>query len=258
MELKGLNAVITGAAAGLGQVVALTLAQHGANLLIADKQSGDHTLGQIQEMGGTARFIPCDVRKEDDVVALGKTAGEYFGGKIDILVNNAAHNGYYHLLQDMPLHEWEDTLRVNLTGVMLVTREITPYMIQMGTGRIVNVASNVARRGLPYRGDYVCSKWALLGLTQTLALELAPHNIRVNAVCPGPIEGDRIEQVMDMHAKVENRTPAEVRTEWENSAPMMRFVKPDEVASIIVFLLSDSSSCMTGQALNATGGFLMT
>ena len=105
---------------------------------------------------------------------------------------------------------------------------------------------------------YVCSKWALLGLTQTLALENAAHNIRVNAVCPGPIEGDRIEDVMAHHAKAEGKTIAEVRRDWEDAAPMKRFVTPEEVVNAMLFLCSEESSAMTGQALNVTGGFLMT
>ena len=98
----------------------------------------------------------------------------------------------------------------------------------------------------------------MLGFTQTLALELASSNIRVNAVCPGPIEGDRIEQVMEMHAEAEGLTAAQVRENWAGTAPMKRFARPEEVAAQIAFLCSDDSACMTGQGLNATCGFIMT
>jgi len=119
------------------------------------------------------------------------------------------------------------------------------------------VSSNVAKRGLPYRADYVCSKWALLGFNQTLALEMAPHNIRVNAVCPGPIEGDRIEDVMRRHAEVEKKTVAEIRRAWQEAAPMNRFIEPGEVVALTLFLSSEDASAMTGQAINVTGGFIM-
>ena len=104
----------------------------------------------------------------------------------------------------------------------------------------------------------MCSKWAILGLTQTLALENAEHNIRVNAVCPGPIEGDRIEEVVANQARVEGKLPAGIRSERANAAPMRRFIAPEEVAKTMMFLCSSEASAMTGQALNVTGGFLMT
>jgi 2-hydroxycyclohexanecarboxyl-CoA dehydrogenase len=157
----------------------------------------------------------------------------------------------------MPLAHWRETIEINLTGTMLVTRTVLPFMLDRKAGAIVTTASNVARRGLPYRADYVCSKWAILGFTQTLALEVASQNIRVNAVCPGPIEGDRIEDVMGRHAEVEGKSIAEVRREWEAS-PMNRFVEPQEVASVMLFLCSSEASAMTGQAINVTGGFIMT
>ena len=122
---------------------------------------------------------------------------------------------------------------------------------------IVNVASNVGRRGLPFRADYVCSKWVVIGLTQTLALELVDDGVRVNAVCPGPITGDRIEQVMGMHTDAEGKNLERVRAEWE-AVPMGRFVEPSEVAGMIAFLAGDDASFMTGQSLTATDGFIMT
>ena len=154
-----------------------------------------------------------------------------------MLVNNAGFNGHYSLIKDMPLAHWRETIEINLTGTMLVTRTVLPFMLDRKAGAIVTTASNVARRGLPYRADYVCSKWAILGFTQTLALEVASHNIRVNAVCPGPIEGDRIEDVMAHHAEIEGKSVAEVRREWE-ATPMNRFVEPQEVAAAMLFLCS--------------------
>ena len=197
------------------------------------------------------------MRDEDGVKKAVGEAAEFFAGRIDVLVNNAGFNGHYNLIKDMPLAHWRETIDINLTGTMLVTRAVLPLMIERKAGAIGITASNVARRGLPYRADYVCSKWALLGFTQTLALEIVSHNIRVNAVCPGPIEGDRIEDVMAHHAAVEGKALAEVRREWE-ATPMNRFVKPQEVAAAMLFLCSAEASAMTGQAINVTGGFIMT
>lgn len=251
------NVIITGAATGLGQIVALDFAREDANILIADFQTPTKTLEMINEIGGNVEYIKCDLRNEDDVIQMGKFAGEHFDKKIDILVNNAGFNGKAQLVKDMKLEDWQYTISLNLTGTMLVAREIIPYMIDRKEGKIINVSSNVARRGLPYRSDYVSSKWALIGLTQTLALELADSNIRVNAVCPGPISVDRINQVMEMHAEAEGKPVEQVAKEWAD-VPMKRFIEPEEVSRVIQFLASDASSAMTGQALNVTGGLIMT
>jgi NAD(P)-dependent dehydrogenase (short-subunit alcohol dehydrogenase family) len=257
MTLAGKTAIVTGAAAGIGRHIALRLAQDGARLLVADIQDGAATVDAIRASRGQAEYLVCDVSEESAVRAFGVQVRERTD-RVDILVNNAGINGDAQLVLDMPVAAWERTLRINLTGTMLAVREIAPLMVAGGGGRIVNVASNVARRGLPFRGDYVASKWAVLGLTQTLALELVEHGIRVNAVCPGPVEGDRIEQVMEMHARAEGRTLADVRRAWSEDAPMKRLIEPEEVAAVVRFLVGDESSAMTGQALNVTGGFIMT
>jgi NAD(P)-dependent dehydrogenase (short-subunit alcohol dehydrogenase family) len=251
------NVVITGAATGLGRVIAQCFAREGADIAILDHQSAAETQALVKAEGRRCVTLRCDVRDETAVDEAVQGAAGFFNRRIDVLVNNAGFNGHYALVKDMPLAHWRETLDINLTGAMLVTRAVLPLMIGAKAGVIVTTASNVARRGLPYRADYVCSKWALLGLTQTLALENAPHNIRVNAVCPGPIEGDRIEDVMAHHAGVEGKTLAQVRKEWE-AVPMNRFVEPQEVAAVMMFLCSAESSAMTGQALNVTGGFIMT
>ena len=251
------NVIVTGSSEGVGRTIAAAFAKEGARLVLVNRRLATETEKLVAAAGGRADSIVCDITKEADVIAMGNKAADMLGGKIDILVNNAGFNGKASLVQNMQLEDWEYTLRVNLTGTMLVCRAIVPHMIAQKSGRIVNMASNVGRRGLPFRADYVCSKWALLGFTQTLALELVSHNIRVNAVCPGPIEGDRIEQLVHMHAEAEGKSFEDMHKAWEN-VPMKRFAKPEEVASVIQFLCSDESSAMTGQSLNITCGFIMT
>lgn len=252
------HVVITGGAAGLGRTIAQSFAREGADIAILDFQSAAETEALVAAQGRRCATFDCDVRDEAAVEKGVQAATAFHDGRIDVLVNNAGFNGHYSLVKDMPLAHWRETLEINLTGTMLITRAVLPVMIAARSGAIVTTASNVARRGLPYRADYVCSKWAILGLTQTLALENATHNIRVNAVCPGPIEGDRIEDVMQHHAEVEGKSVAEIRKAWEEAAPMNRFVTPQEVANAMLFLCSAEASAMTGQALNITGGFLMT
>lgn len=258
MRFNGKNVLVTGASAGLGQVIATSFAAEGADVAILDFADGSRTRDLVRAAGRRSEVFKADVRDEAAVAAAVDGVLDFFGGRIDTLVNNAGFNGHYSLIKDMTLDHWRETLDINLTGTMLVTRTVIPHMIARRAGTIGITASNVARRGLPYRADYVCSKWAILGFTQTLALELASDGIRVNAVCPGPIEGDRIEDVMVHQAAVEGKTLPEMRKAWEDASPMKRFVTPEEVAAAMLFLTSDASSAMTGQALNVTAGFLMT
>lgn len=250
------KAIITGSSEGVGRDIALGYAKEGAHVLLVNRRKPDETMKLIREAGGKADYLICDISDEDQVKKMAADAGNIFEGKLDILMNNAGFNGKVSLVKDMHLSDWEYTLRVNLTGTMMVCREIIPYLINNGSGKVVNMASNVGKRGLPLRSDYVCSKWALLGFTQTLALELVDYNIRVNAVCPGPIEGDRIEQIVSMHAEVEGISHEEMHKAWEQ-VPMKRFVTARECADVVLFLSSEESSAMTGQALNITGGFIM-
>ena len=258
MRFAGKNVLVTGAAAGVGRTIATGFAKEGADIAIIDFQDAATTAGAVEALGRTCRTFRADIRDEAQVDRAVASVAEAFGGRIDVLINNAGFNGHYALVKDITLDHWRETLDINLTGTMLVTKAVLPHMIARKAGAIGTTASNVARRGLPYRADYVCAKWALLGFNQTVALEVAEHGIRVNAVCPGPIEGDRIEDVMAHHAEVEGRPVAEIRRIWADAAPMKRFVTPEEVAAVLMFLCSDDSSAMTGQALNVTGGFLMT
>lgn len=248
--------IVTGSSEGVGRKIAVGFAREGAFVLLVNRRKPDETMKLIIDEGGSCDYLICDISKENEVKQMAKEAGNKLNGKLDILVNNAGFNGKVSLVKDMKLSDWEYTLKVNLTGTMMVCRELIPFLVKNGEGKIVNMSSNVGKRGLPFRSDYVCSKWALLGFTQTLALELVDHNIRVNAVCPGPIEGDRIEQIVEMHASVEGKSHEDMHKEWEN-VPMKRFVTPREVTDVILFLTSDESSAMTGQALNITGGFIM-
>jgi 2-hydroxycyclohexanecarboxyl-CoA dehydrogenase len=257
MRFAQKNVLVTGAATGLGRQVARAFAAEGADIAILDFASATETGLEVASLGRRCETFQSDVRDEEGVRKAVAGAAKFFGGRIDVLVNNAGFNGHYSLIKDMPLAHWRETIDINLTGTMLVTRSVLPFMLDRKAGAIVTTASNVARRGLPYRADYVVSKWAILGFTQTLALEVASHNIRVNAVCPGPIEGDRIEDVMADHAEIEGKSIADMRREWK-ATPMNRFVEPQEVAAVMLFLCGPESSAMTGQAINVTGGLIMT
>ncbi|MFZ4413475.1 MAG: SDR family NAD(P)-dependent oxidoreductase [Bacteroidales bacterium] len=248
--------VITGSSEGLGRQIALQFAKEGAYVILVDRSVAEETMKLIHKCNGKCDFVLCDISDEEQVVNMGLMVKKISKGKIDILINNAGFNGKANLIENMKLEDWNKTLGINITGTMMVSREIIPMLKANGKATIVNLSSNTGKRGLPFRSDYVCSNWARIGFTQTLALELVNYNIRVNAVCPGPIEGARIEQLVKMHSDAEGSSFEEMHKAWEN-VPMKRFMKPEEVANVILFLASDDSNAMTGQAINITGGLIM-
>lgn len=240
--------VVLGGAGGIGARTVQRFADEGATVVAVDQ---DH--GQVP--GSVASFT-ADVTDSTGLRRAFEAAEAH--GPIKVVVNAVGISARASLVVDFDPQVWQRTLEVNLVGSMLVGAEAVRRMQRTGGGAVVYLSSNVARRGLPYRSDYVASKWGLLGLTQTLALEAVQHGIRVNAVCPGPVDTPRLWQTIDGHAAAEGKTRDQVADEWRASAPMKRFIEIDEVADVIMFLASDASSAMTGQALNVTGGFVMT
>jgi len=253
MLLQGKTALITGGGQGIGLAIATAFAKEGAALIIADLDPETAGIQKPRESGAQVANHKVDVTDERQVVSLFASLD-----RLDILVNNVGVYGPVKKIVDMDREAWDRTFAVNLTSAMLCSREAVKRMAVQRSGNIINVASNVARRGLPYRGCYVATKWAMLGFTQTLALETAEFNIRVNAILPGPVPTPHLDEVMRLHAVVEGRSVEEVAENWRLCAPMKRFVQPEEVGSVAVFLASEMSSAMTGQSINVTCGFLMT
>lgn len=167
MRFVNKNVLITGAAAGLGKVIATTFAHEGADVFVLDRQPADETAAAITADGRRAASAPCDVPDEKQVERGVDAAADFFQRRIDVRINNAGFNGHYELIEDIDLNHWRETLDINLTGTMLVTRAALPLTIARKSGAIGTTAANVSRRGLPRRADYVCAKWAILGLNQT-------------------------------------------------------------------------------------------
>jgi NAD(P)-dependent dehydrogenase (short-subunit alcohol dehydrogenase family) len=250
--------LITGAGGGIGQALVKAFGERGASLVAADltDEMAGRAVALAEHIGAPCRPVTGDVADADTGRRWVDSAVAQFG-HLDVLINNAGIGGPVNPVQNMDLDGWRRTLDVNLTGTLLCSQAAVNVMLPQKSGVIINVSSNVGKRGHPTRAAYVASKWGMIGLTQTLALEVARDGIRVHAVCPGPVEGERVEGFIQRQALVQGITPDEVRAEWIASMPIGRMITAEEVAEVVVFLASSRASGMTGQAINITGGMVM-
>lgn len=258
LDFTGQIVLITGAGGGIGQTLVQTFGMRGASIVAADLNDEivQHAITAAQEVNAPYITVTGDLSDPATPLAWVDAAIRQYG-HLDILINNAGIGGPVNLIQHMDVDGWNKTLAVNLTGAMLCARATIPVMLSQHHGVIINVASNVGKRGHPTRGAYVVSKWGMLGLTQTLALEVAHEGIRVHAVCPGPVEGERVEGFIRRQAEAQGVTADDVRAEWVDSIPVGRMVTAQEVANVVAFLASERATGMTGQSINITGGMVM-
>lgn len=256
MKLTDRVAIVTGGAQGIGAAIARRFAQEGATVVVADLNPSSEFADELVAEGHRAVHVTVDVADETSVEQLFATVDSQFG-RLDVLVNNAGIGTPVASIVDTTTEAWERTLRINLTGTMMCTRAALVAMTKQGSGNILNIASNVGKRGVPLRSAYACSKWAMIGLTQTAALEAAADGIRVNALLPGNVDTPHLREVVQMHADAAGQTFEEYSEMLRNLSPMGRYVELDEIASTALFLVSDDSSAMTGQAVNVTAGWIM-
>jgi NAD(P)-dependent dehydrogenase (short-subunit alcohol dehydrogenase family) len=247
MQQSGRVAVVTGAARGLGRVIAATLAREGCTLVLADVTDCAATAAEVTALGGRVWPSRTDVSSETDVLALAAGVRDRFG-RADVLVNNA---GVSLLVpaEETTAEAWRRVLDINLTGAFLLCREFGMQMLAAGSGSVVNVASIAGLRGVSHRAAYNASKHGLVGLTSTLAAEWGGRGVRVNAVCPGWIrtEMDAEDQASGGY------TDADI----VNQVPMARFASPNDVAAAVAFLADPSrSSFVNGVALPVDGGWV--
>ena len=173
---------------------------------------------------------------------------------IDLLVNNAGISGPTARLEDQPIDDWAKTIGINLNGTFHMTRAAIPLLRCRAPGSgIVNMGSNAGLLGCPLRGPYVASKWAIVGLTKTLAMELGPEGIRVNAICPGSVAGERINRVIAADAVARNLTPEEVEHEYKRQSSLRCFAEAEDIAAMVRFLMSPGGHRISGQALAIDG-----
>lgn len=249
MQLEGKLAVITGAATGIGRATALLFAQEGAAVVVGDvnEAGARQTVADIATAGGKAWFFPCDVTNAGDVAALFNNAAGAMGG-IDIIINNAGVQRSGRVTE-FSESDWDLLMEVNPRSCFLGAKYGVPYLVQRGGGVIVNVASLAGLKGGPGMTAYSASKGAIIAFTKALAAELAPANIRVNAMCPGWIDTPFNQPAIDFMGgrDVQDRVVEQI-------VPLGRQGVPEEIATGMLFLASDASSYMTGQSLVIDGG----
>jgi 3-oxoacyl-[acyl-carrier protein] reductase len=247
--LEGKVAIVTGAAQGIGRAYALGLAREGASVVVGDiiEDGGRETVRLIEAEGLKGSFIRADVSDVQSTLALAQGAADLFGG-IDILVNNAAmFQGLpSESMMDMPVERWERVLAVNTTGAFLVCRAVVPFMQKRGGGIIVNQTSTAAYIGTPNRMNYNVSKAAIIPMTKTMARELGPHKIRVNAIAPGPVATDALKGV-----------PQAALDRIATAQCIPRIGQPEDLVGPLLFLVSDMSAWISGQVLSVDGGNIM-
>jgi NAD(P)-dependent dehydrogenase (short-subunit alcohol dehydrogenase family) len=253
MELDGISGarvIVTAGGSGIGAVIAARFAEAGARVFICDVDSAcvDRQTSADDGIGACV----ADVSSAEDVDRLFREAQAFLGG-LDVLVNNAGIGGPVGCVEDLDVDGWRRTLDVNLTGAFLCARRAVPILKRQRSGSIVGMSSHYGLLGGPTRAPYVASKWAIIGLTKTLAMELGPFGIRANAICPGGVEGERLERVMRLEAEEKGITGEQLRDEWVRGCSLRTFVSPDDVAAMILFLCSSRGARISGQAIAVDG-----
>ncbi len=255
--LRDRIAWVTGAARGLGEAISRRLAQEGAHVVMTDINVAGvkrAAAAIAEETGRRTLALPCDVTVEEETEAVVARALEAFG-RLDILVANAGIV-IAGELTEIPVADWRKVIEVNLVGYFLSARAAARVMKEQRSGVIIQINSKSGKKGSFRNSAYAASKFGGIGLTQSIALELAPYGVRVNAVCPGNLLDSPLwqESLYEQYAKRWGISPEEVRRRYEEQVPLGRGCTYDDVCNVVVFLASDQASYMTGQAINVTGG----
>ncbi len=248
--IENKRVVVTAGAAGLGRAIAEGFYRAGARVYVCDVDAnGLKDLAVARPEIGRSR---ADVADPDQVARLFEEARAGLGG-LDVLINNAGIAGPTGPTEDCGIEDWRRTLGVNLDDAFYCLRHAIPLIKAAGAGSIVNLSSTAGLFGYPLRAPYVASKWALVGLTKTLAIELGPFGIRANAVCPGSIDGPRMDRVIAAEAAARGTSEAVVREAYTRQTSLRSFIDASDVAEMVLFLCSDAGAKITGQAMAVDG-----
>jgi NAD(P)-dependent dehydrogenase (short-subunit alcohol dehydrogenase family) len=254
-RFDGSGVLVTGGAAGMGRAIAEAFLGEGAEVVIADI-NGDRVAKTAEELSsaGTVTSVECDVTNAVQVEEMVRVGDERLGG-IDVLVNNAGVITMDKTV-DVSEKDWDFVMDVNAKGVFLSVKSVLPGMLERGRGNIVNIASQAGKRGYKLFAHYCASKAAVIVFSKGVALEVAP-TIRVNCVCPGIVNTEMMDREYVWEEEMTGESQDSIRERWMAGIPMGRFQEPEHIARVAMFLASDDSSEMTGQAINVTGGMVM-
>jgi len=256
-KLEGKTAIVTGGAQGLGEAISFRLAEEGCDVIIADinEEGINETVARIRRYTNQKSLgIITDVTQDDQVAHLVDETINQFG-RLDIVVSNAGIL-IAQPVDEFPAEKWMKVMQVNLFGYFLCAKHAARVMKQQRSGVIIQINSKSGKKGSYKNSAYAASKFGGIGLTQSIALELAEFNIRANAICPGNMLDSPlwVDSLFEQYARTRNMTVEEVRQYYIDQVPLKRGCTYEDVCNVLVFLASDQSSYMTGQAINVTGG----
>jgi NAD(P)-dependent dehydrogenase (short-subunit alcohol dehydrogenase family) len=250
LGIQGLRVLVTAGAGGIGLEIVRSFVREGAKVHICDVD--DAALASVAQSDSDVTQSRTDVANREDVTRLFKEAVNALGG-LDVLVNNAGIAGPTARVDEVDPEDWDRTLQVNITGLFNCARLAVRYLRESGNASIVNLSSAAGRFGFPLRSPYAASKWAVVGFTKTLAMELGPLGIRVNAILPGVVEGDRIRRVIGSKAQARGISYEEMQDEFLRHVSMRTAVTPQQIADQVVFLCSPRGRTISGQAISIDG-----
>ena len=253
LTLKGKRVLITAGAGGIGRVMAQTFVKAGAKVHICDvvQSALDET---VAALGVSA--TPCDVSDLKQVDRLFADAKARLGG-LDVLVNNAGIAGPTARVEDISIEDWRRCIDIDLNGMFYCTRLAVPLLKASGGGSIINLSSAAGRLGFPFRTPYAAAKWGVVGFSKSLSMELGTDNIRVNAIQPGVVEGERMDRVIEAKAKALGISFEEQRKISLERVSMRTMVSPQDIADMALYLASDLGKHVTGQAISVCAGVEM-
>jgi NAD(P)-dependent dehydrogenase (short-subunit alcohol dehydrogenase family) len=250
VSAEGLRVLVTAGAAGLGRTFASTFAEAGAKVFVCDVDSAalSEFCAAHPQIGATV----ADVAVPAQVDAMFDATVRYLGG-LDVLINNARITGPTAKVEDISIADWERTIAVDLNSMFYCTRLAVPLIKAAGGGSIINLSSIAGRLGYPLRTPYSAAKWAVVGFTKSLAIELGPSNIRVNAIQPGVVEGERVDRVISAKAKALDVSVEAFRERFVSTISLRRMVSAQEIADMALFLATAAGRGISGQALSVCG-----
>ena len=250
VSVDGLRVMVTAGAAGIGRAITRAFVDDGARVHVCDVDEG--ALEAFAQECPEARVTRADVASVAEVDAFFDAAQAWLGG-LDVLVNNAGIAGPTGGVEDISPQDWDRTLAININGQFYCARRAVPLLKAAGGGSIVNLSSTAGVMGFPLRTPYAASKWAVVGLTKSLSMELGEFGIRVNAICPGAVAGPRIDRVIAADAEARGLPLETVRQSYLNQNSLREFIQPESIAQKVLFLASPVGSQITGQAISVDG-----